>query len=136
MFCLYCFLPTASKLNKLKLQYEPRHEKNRFLPKRKQGADQRRCFRYLDSTFIQSLFFLNPNFQASSPFLRLYGRFVLDLVENPDDPFSRVAARISVKTHKLYFETAREMTIKASSRELLTERPHSKKKKKSLAGPV
>ena len=31
-------------------------------------ADQRLCFRYIDS-FIPSLYFLNPNFQASSHLL-------------------------------------------------------------------
>ena len=34
-------------------------------------ADQRLCFRYMDST-IQSLFYLNPKFQVSSHFLCLY----------------------------------------------------------------
>ena len=34
-------------------------------------ADQRLCFRYID-TVVQSLYFLNPKFQASSHLLWLY----------------------------------------------------------------
>ena len=41
---------------------------------------------------VYFLFYLNPKFQASSSFLRLY-RFVSDLVGNPEDRFSRVAAQ-------------------------------------------
>ena len=40
---------------------------------------------------VQSLFFLNPKFQASSYFLC---RFVLDLVDNPESRFPGVAAQI------------------------------------------
>ena len=44
---------------------------------------------------VKSLFFLNPKFQFLAIFTgnRLY-RFVLDLVENPEERFSRVAAHL------------------------------------------
>ena len=41
-------------------------------------ADQRRCFRYSDSTISH----LNPKFQASSSFCACTGRFVSDLFGN------------------------------------------------------
>ena len=37
---------------------------------------------------VRSLCFLNPKFQASSRLLWLHGRFVSDLVGNPEDQFS------------------------------------------------
>ena len=37
---------------------------------------------------VQSFYFLNPKFQASSHLLRLYSLFVSDLVGNPEDRFS------------------------------------------------
>ena len=55
--------------------YEPHREKTGFLPMRKQ---RRRSAAQLISAFVftsqivQFLFFLNPKFQASSLFLRLY----------------------------------------------------------------
>ena len=36
---------------------------------------------------------LNPKFQASSPFVRLYRPVCVDLVRNPEDRFSLVAAQ-------------------------------------------
>ena len=53
-------------------------------------ADQRLCFRYT----VQSLYFLNLKFPASSHLLWLYSRFVSDLVENPEDRFSCDTAQI------------------------------------------
>ena len=55
-------------------------------------ADQRLCFRYMDST-VQSLVYLNPKFQASSYFLCCTAWFVLDLVGNPEDRFSHDGAQ-------------------------------------------
>ena len=43
---------------------------------------------------VKFLFFLKPKFQASSLFLKLYRPVVSDLVGNPNDQFSRVAAHI------------------------------------------
>ena len=54
-------------------------------------ADQRLCFRYTYSTIS---LLTKMKFQASSLFLRLYTRFVSDLVGNPKDRFSRVAAHL------------------------------------------
>ena len=56
-------------------------------------ADQRLCFRYIDS---KSLYFLNTKFQASSHLLWLYSRFVSDLVGNPEDLFSQNEAKLYV----------------------------------------
>ena len=43
---------------------------------------------------VQFLCFLNPKFQVSSHLQWLYSRFVWDLVGNPEDRFSDVAAHI------------------------------------------
>ena len=44
---------------------------------------------------VQSLYFLNPKFQASSHLLWLTAHFVSDLVGNPEDRFSHNKAHIS-----------------------------------------
>ena len=89
------------------MTYEPHHEKSDFcLCKNKDAdqlrskdeADQRLCFRYMDSTF-QFSFFLNPKFPAStqtSHFCDCTGQFVLDLVRNPEAQFSHVVPHIHV----------------------------------------
>ena len=61
------------------------------------AADQRLCFRYIDSLSIsvQSLFYLNPKFRASSHVLGLYSRFVSDLVGNLEDRFSHNEAQLA-----------------------------------------
>ena len=59
---------------------------------RGRSADQRLCFHY---RIVQSLFSLNPKFQASSH------RFVSDLVRNPKDRFSRDAAHIIIEEYFL-----------------------------------
>ena len=51
------------------------------------AADQRLCF-----CCIQSLYFVNPNFQASSN-LGCIAWFVSELVGNPDDKFSHDTAQ-------------------------------------------
>ena len=60
--------------------YEPRHEKTGFCICENKGADQLRgnreadqrlCFRYTDR-IVQSIYFLNTKFQASSHLLWLY----------------------------------------------------------------
>ena len=56
-------------------------------------ADQRLCFRYIDT---QSLCFLNPNFKPLAKFSDCTARFVSDLVGNPDDRFSHNKAHMSV----------------------------------------
>ena len=53
-------------------------------------ADQRLCFRYIDT---QSLCFLNPNFKPLAIFSDCTARFV---VGNPEDRFSQNKAHMSV----------------------------------------
>ena len=55
-------------------------------------ADQRLCFHYVDSTI--SLLLKTENFNLLDFFWNCTGRFVSDLVGNPEDRFSRVAAQI------------------------------------------
>ena len=57
-------------------------------------ADQRLCFCYTDSTII-SLVLKSENFKLLACFCDCAGRFVSDLVENPEDQFSHVAAQLS-----------------------------------------
>ena len=53
------------------------------------------CSYFVFATWIvQFLFFLNPKFQASSNLCRCTGRFVSDLIGNPKDRFSHIAAHI------------------------------------------
>ena len=54
-------------------------------------ADQRLCFRYTDSTFPHLLI---PKVSSLAFFCGCSGRFVSDLVGNPEDSFSRVTAHI------------------------------------------
>ena len=54
-------------------------------------ADQRLVFAIRK---IQSLFYLNPKFQASSHLLWLYSPICVDLVGNPEDRFSHNEAQI------------------------------------------
>ena len=55
-------------------------------------ADQRLCFRYMDSAIP---LLSKSEFQVSSHLLWLYTAwFVSDLVENPEDPFSHNEARM------------------------------------------
>ena len=64
------------------------------------GADQLCGNRTTDQAFVfatqivQSLFFLNPKFQASSHLLWLYSPIMSDLVENSEDRFSHNEAHI------------------------------------------
>ena len=64
----------------------------------KKDADQLHStaplFRYIDSTIPLHVYCLNLKFQASNHLLWLHSRFVSDLVGNPEDRFSYVAARI------------------------------------------
>ena len=46
----------------------------------------------LHSKINPSIYFPNPNFQASSHLLWVYTRFVSNLVENPEDRFSHDGA--------------------------------------------
>ena len=72
---------------------EPRHKKTRFLPMRKQ-AKLISAFVFA-TRIVHFLFLLNPKFQVSMLLLGLYQTvfwFVSDLVGNPEDRFSRVAA--------------------------------------------
>ena len=55
------------------------------------GADQRLCFRYVDSTFP---LFKSLIFKLLACFFAYTSLFVLDLVGNPEDQFSRVTAHI------------------------------------------
>ena len=45
---------------------------------------------------VTFLFFQSPKFQASSLFLRLTDWLMSDLVGNPEDRFSRIAAQMSL----------------------------------------
>ena len=56
-------------------------------------ADQRLCFRYIGS---QSLFSLNPKFQASSHFLELYSLVCVGPGQKPVRWFSHDAAQLSL----------------------------------------
>ena len=56
-------------------------------------ADQRLCFRYIDST-VQSLYFLNPKFQASSHLLQLYSLVCAGPGRKPERWFSHDAAHL------------------------------------------
>ena len=56
-------------------------------------ADQRLCFRYLDS-IIPLLAYLKPKFQASSSFLCLYRPVCVGPVRKPHCWFSHEAAQI------------------------------------------
>ena len=56
-------------------------------------ADQRLCFRYMDSTI--PLLLNSQNFKSLASSSGCTGRFVSDLVGNPEDRFSRVAAHIT-----------------------------------------
>ena len=58
-------------------------------------ADQRLCFRYSASAII--LFYLNPKFQASSSFLRLYRPVCVGPVQKPHCWFSHETAQLWVK---------------------------------------
>ena len=81
---------------------EPHREKTGFLPvcenkgadqlRSNCEADQRLCFRYTDS----AIFFLN--FKLLVSFCDCTGRFLSDLVGNPEDRFSRVAAQCGIRT--------------------------------------
>ena len=62
------------------------------------AADQRHCFHYIDK-IVQSLYFLNPKFQASSHFLWLHSPVCVG-PGNPEDRFSRDAAKMSLNTRK------------------------------------
>ena len=54
-------------------------------------ADQRLCFRYIDT---KSLYSLNPKFQASSHLLWLYSPFYVGPDQNPEDRFSHNEAHL------------------------------------------
>ena len=56
-------------------------------------ADQHVCFRFIE-IIVQFVFFPNLQFQASGHLLWPIDRFVSDLIENPEDRFSRDAAQM------------------------------------------
>ena len=60
-------------------------------------ADQRLCFRYIDSTI--PLLSKIKIFQPLSIFCGCRAGFVSDLVGNPEDRFSRVATHIIHRAH-------------------------------------
>ena len=72
------------------IPYEPHHEKTCYLHMRKQrcrSAAQLISAFVLATQLVQSLFFLNPKFPASSHFL-----CVSDLVGIPEDRISHIVA--------------------------------------------
>ena len=75
--------------------YEPPHWKTNNLNMRKQRRSL--CVRYTDST-IPLLPKKKRNFRFLAVFCDCTGRFVSDLVENPDARFSRVLAHITMNT--------------------------------------
>ena len=66
-------------------------------------ADQRLYFRYSDSTIL--LLLIAKTFKPLACFCVCTGRFVSDLVGNPEDRFSRAAA------HVVYPETNKEHIV-------------------------
>ena len=56
-------------------------------------ADQRLCFRYMDSTIS---LLLKSEISSIYPASETIGRFVSDMVVYPEDRFSRVAAQITL----------------------------------------
>ena len=80
--------------------YEPHHEKNGFFAYAKRKTQISfavtmkliRAFVF-DTRIVQSIFY-NPKFQASSLLCDCTGRFLSNLVGNPEDRFSSVAAHI------------------------------------------
>ena len=60
-------------------------------------ANQRLCFRYTE----QSIFFLNPKFQASSHLLLLYSPVCVGPGRKPEDRFSHKEAQMSMIQVKL-----------------------------------
>ena len=59
-------------------------------------ADQRLCFRYIDSTI--PLLLKYKNFKSLAILYGCTARFVWDLVGNPEDPFSHNEAHIACLT--------------------------------------
>ena len=57
-------------------------------------ADHRLCFRYIDRQIVQSLFFLNTKFQASSHLVWLYSLVCMGPGRKPEDRFSHNEAHI------------------------------------------
>ena len=94
LFCLEKFVFIYNRIT-----YKPRHEKTGFCLHENKGADQLRsnceaderlCFRYMDSTILS---LLTP--KILSFLLCVYKPFIVsDLVRNPEDRFSQVAAQI------------------------------------------
>ena len=79
--------------------YEPCHEKTCFLHMQKHYTDQRRsncvadqhlCFLYIYSRLVVAMTMIEQIFRGCT------ARFVLDLVGNPEDGFSRDKARIVI----------------------------------------
>ena len=60
-------------------------------------ADQRLCFRYSDSTIL--LLLIAKTFKPLACFCDCTGPFVTDLVGNPEDRFSCVAAQLTGNTN-------------------------------------
>ena len=77
----------------LSTRIEPRQEKTVFCICGNRSADQRFCFRYI----VQSLYFLNPKFKASSHIMWLYIPVWSDRTGNPEYMFSHNAAQIILK---------------------------------------
>ena len=86
---------------------EPCHEKNRFLPSGNKGADQL----YSNCKADQPLFSLHRWYNSSSTYTQNFkilafscdctDRFMSDLLGNPEDRFSRVAAQIRLEKPSL-----------------------------------
>ena len=90
--------------------YEPHHEKTCC------SAHKRLYFHYIE----QSLYFLNPKFQASNQLETVHctSRFVSDFVGNPKDKFSHDAAQIICKH-------SRNIIIKQLAKGIIFLRKHA-----------
>ena len=64
-------------------------------------ADQRLFFA---TQIVQSIYFLNTKFQASSQMCGCRARFVWDLVGNPENRFSQNEAQIGMVRRLFYFD--------------------------------
>ena len=79
---------------------EPHHEKKRIFAYAKTKAQI--SSGQLISAVVLSTWIVqySQNFKSLACFCDCTGRFVLDLVGNPEDSFSRVAAHVNVSSHQ------------------------------------
>ena len=90
-----------SQILQEKVRFEPRHEKTRFLPMRKQK--RRSALQFVAFVFathiVQFLYFLNPRFLASSLLLGLYRPVCVGPVQKPNCWFSHEMSHLSLQSN-------------------------------------